>query len=413
MALISNVLKEDGYRQFAAGYGVSFVLYWVTLMAVGWWTWETTQSAAWVGFMFFCDLFPAVLITPWASALADRGDRFLIMRIVLWSQLAAGVSMAALTAAGLMTPWILAGFVFLEGAFVGTSQPAFFGFVNRLVRKENLAAAVSMNVSITQTAYVLGPLLAGLVFSFGLAAAPYAFAANAVGTLVYLWTLSRITLHPEPPRDAVAATSLRRGIFDGLSVFWQDQTVFRALALTLAAAVLQRPLVSLMPGINSHYSFFDPAYFTVLTACFMGGSVMAGLTHARRNSTAGLARLTPLCLGATSLLFIAFFSLAGSLPYPVAAAGIAIGLIGYGCGFTWTGNTVILRSRTPEHLRSRVLGNSFMLTRAIGAVAVAATGFAVEIFGVPSGMGFAAALAALLLAASRLPLRRAAAGEQV
>jgi len=153
---------------FVTGYGVSYTLYWITLLAVGWWMWEVTGSASWVGFVFFCDLFPAVLVTPWASALADRGDRFRILKIILWIQVCAGFALSGVALLGLLTPPILAAFVFVEGALIGFSQPAFFGLVNRLVKPENLSAAVGLNTSITQSTYILGPLLAGLLFSFGM-----------------------------------------------------------------------------------------------------------------------------------------------------------------------------------------------------------------------------------------------------
>ncbi|WP_299285944.1 hypothetical protein [uncultured Tateyamaria sp.] len=99
-----DVLSERSYRLFVIGYGISYTLYWITLLAVGWWMWETTGSAAWVGFVFFCDLFPVVLVTPWASALADRGDRFQFLKSVLWIQVGTGLAPASVAWMGLLTP---------------------------------------------------------------------------------------------------------------------------------------------------------------------------------------------------------------------------------------------------------------------------------------------------------------------
>jgi len=161
-----EVLGERNYRIFLTGYAVSFTLFWVTILAVGWWTWAVTGSAAWVGAMYFCELFPALLVTPWAGVLADRGDRFRILKRVLWAQVATGAGLAGVAWAGLLTPPLLAVFVTVEGALIGISQPAFFGMVNRLVRKKNLPAAVAVNIGVGQTSYVVGPLLAALVFGF-------------------------------------------------------------------------------------------------------------------------------------------------------------------------------------------------------------------------------------------------------
>ncbi|MEM8649844.1 MAG: MFS transporter [Pseudomonadota bacterium] len=392
-----DVLRERNYRLFIAGFGISYTLYWVTLLAVAWWMWETTQSAAWVGFAFFCDLFPAVLVTPWASALADRGDRFKFLKTILWIQVVTGFTLALVAVSGWLTPQILAAFVFVEGALIGFSQPAFFGLINRLVSSQNLSAAIGFNTSVTQTTYILGPVLAGFLFSFGLEIAPIAFAANAAGTLVYLAALYKIKLHPAPPREEKADTGIRNDIIEGVNIFWTNPMVYRSMVLILGVAILQRPLISLMPGINDFLSLFDPAYFTLLTASFMAGSVIAGLLHASRNSDKGLEAITVSVLSAVIVLFASFFLIQAMLGSSIFISIPLLVLIGMGSAYVWTGNTIILQTRTAEHLRSRVLGNNFMMTRAVGAVAVILVGLLVEATDFTIGMLSVAAVVTVLV----------------
>ncbi|MEM7068256.1 MAG: MFS transporter [Pseudomonadota bacterium] len=387
------VLSEKSYRLFLVGYGISFTLYWVTLLAIGWWTWEMTQSATWVGLMFFCDLFPAVLVTPWAAAIADKGNRFRILRIVLWIQVFTGFLLGLIAWLGWLTPSLLTVFVFIEGLLVGFSQPAFFGLVNRLVSKENLSAAVALNSSLVHTTYVLGPLLAGLIFSFGLEIAPLAFAANAAGTLVYLWALSNIRLQPQ---QTATNDGSGMGILVGLTVLWKNPVIFGSVSLMLGIAFLQRPLINLAPGINDYYDVFSAAYFTLLTASFMAGSVSAGLVHAARNSDAGLRRLTIKVYGSTLLFYALLFILLGTAPYVGAVAVLSFFILGFGCGFVSTGSIVVLQTRTAENLRSRVLGNSFMLSRTIGAFAVLITGAMIDYSDFPTGLISIAILVAVL-----------------
>ena len=373
-----DVLRERNYRLFIVGFGISYTLYFVTLLAVAWWMWETTQSATWMGFVFFCDLFPAVLVTPWASTLADRGDRFKLLKTVLWIQVVTGFTLALVAVSGWLTPEILAAFVFVEGVLIGFSQPAFFGLINRLVSSKNLSAAIGFNTSVTQTTFILGPILAGLLFSFGLEIAPVAFSANAAGTLVYLAALQRITLRPAPRREIQTNAGIKSDITEGLKIFWTNPMVYRSTVFILGAAVLQQPLINLMPGINDYLSLFTPAYFTLLTACMMVGSVIASLLHAFRNSDKGLETVTVKVLGVVVFLFGIFFL---SQAYFGASKLISITLlvlIGMGSSSIWTGNLIILQNRTPEHLRSRVLGNNFMIRRAVSAVAVILVGLLVD-----------------------------------
>jgi MFS family permease len=381
-----DVLKEPDYRRFVIGYGTSYIFYWITLLSMGWWMWETTGSAAWVGFVAFCDLFPSVLVTPLAAALADRGDRMRILKAILWLQVTTGMTLAMIAASGFLTPTILAGFALIEGTLVGFSQPAFFGLLNRLVSPQNLSAAVGINVSVVQSSYILGPMLAGLLFSFGLGVAPLAFAANAVGTLGYLWCLSGITLRAQPAKEVASAPRLLQEVVVGMTVFWTNPVVFRATVFMLALAVLQRPLISLMPAINDQYALFSPAYFTLLTASFMCGGLVAGLIHARRNSDVGQESASVKVMAALLVLYGLMFPVIGVLHGGTAVAVLSLFLLGLGGSYILTGNSIILQNRTPEHMRSRVLGNNLMLSRAAGALSVLCVGFLVDAQSIAIGM---------------------------
>jgi MFS family permease len=386
-----SVLHEPAYRRFLTGYGLSYVFYWITLLSIGWWMWETTGSATWVGIAYFCDLFPSIIVTPIAAALADRGDRLRILKTVLWLQVTTGLGLAAVAASGALTPPVLAGFALAEGTLVGFGQPAFFGLLNRLVSPQNLSAAVGLNVSVVQTSYVLGPLLAGLLFSFGMGIAPLAFAANAVGTLGYLWCLGGITLRPPPDREEAGnAPALLPEVLAGLSVFWTNPVVYRATVFSLGVAVLQRPLTSLMAPINDRFALFSPAYFTLLTASFMAGGLVAGLIHARRNSDVGQDRAVTLAMVAVVVLYALLFPVLGALPGARVVALAGLFLLGLGTGYVMTGVSIILQNRTPEHMRSRVLGNNLMLFRAAGAGAVLGVGLLVDAHGFAVAMPAAA-----------------------
>ena len=386
-------LSEPNYRRFVLGYSFSFTLYWVTLLAIGWWTWEVTQSAAWVGFMFFCDLFPAVLVTPYAAALADRVDRFQMLRIVLWITVATGFALAITASLGLLTPPLLALFAVIEGTAVGFSQPAFFGLVNRLVSPRNLASSVAFNSSVTQTSFVLGPLLAGLVFGLGLDAAPVAFAANAAGTLVYLFCLSKISLQSEPQKGE----SSDPGPVAGLRELWVNPAVVGPIFMIVCVALLQRPLISLMPSTNGIFEIFKPNAFTVLTAAYMFGSVLGTLYLSSKNDTADLARKSQVWLvGMIIVLIGMFLSLEFGLKHPVIVMFLLF-CLGLCSPFVWTANTIILQTQTPEAMRSRVLGNSFMVSRAVGAIAVSVVGILADLYGLTEAMIIVGTLVFILI----------------
>src|SRR5690349_8453926 len=72
---IARALRSPNYGIYTAGNAISLIGTWMQRVAVGWLTWKLTGSGAWLGAMAFADLFPTVLIGPFAGAVADRWDR--------------------------------------------------------------------------------------------------------------------------------------------------------------------------------------------------------------------------------------------------------------------------------------------------------------------------------------------------
>ena len=90
---IARALRHRQYRRFAGGDFVSLVGHWVQRVAIGWLTWELTESGTWLGIMAFAELAPSMLFSPIGGAHADRFDR---LRIVLWTEVAMALQAAAL-----------------------------------------------------------------------------------------------------------------------------------------------------------------------------------------------------------------------------------------------------------------------------------------------------------------------------
>ena len=306
--------------------------------------------------------------------------------------------MLSLTAyLGALTPGILAAFIFLEGALIGVSQPAFFGLVNRLVSEENLSSAVAFISSLVQTTYIVGPLVASLVFSLGIEFAWLALGANAFGTAIYLLFLASLTLRTikQSSISPLAPTTIG-GALDGLRIFVTDKTVYQASVVIIVFAIIQRPLLNLLPAINGEYSVVDAAYFTILTASFMLGSVLSSLYLSHQNNPNGPATSAVYIIGLLCLsIALLFLGLENGLNN-IYFASVMLLVIGFCCSQLMTGSNIVLQNKVPENYRSRVLGNSFMITRAFGAVSVVVVGVAIDGYGMYESYIGLAALSLLL-----------------
>jgi len=130
-------------------------------IAISWFAWELTGSAFWVGMVAFCDLAPAVVVSPIAGAIADRTDR---LKLTFWSQAMIGVMaavIALLVALDKLDIYTLLLLEVLNGIASSFAQPARQSLMPGLVPRSDLTAAVGLNSLCFNVARFVGPALAG------------------------------------------------------------------------------------------------------------------------------------------------------------------------------------------------------------------------------------------------------------
>src|SRR4030095_6720310 len=79
--LIALPLRNVSFGIYSLGNAVSLVGMWMERIAVGWLTWQLTESGLWLVIVAFADFFPVVLIGPIAGAFADRVDRLRVIQV--------------------------------------------------------------------------------------------------------------------------------------------------------------------------------------------------------------------------------------------------------------------------------------------------------------------------------------------
>ena len=78
---VFKLCQEKNFSWYISGETVALLGIWAQKIAIGWLTWELTKSNFWLGAIAFADLFPTVLITPFAGVIADRVDRLKMSRL--------------------------------------------------------------------------------------------------------------------------------------------------------------------------------------------------------------------------------------------------------------------------------------------------------------------------------------------
>src|SRR5688572_7347370 len=100
---ILRTLNHRNFRIYVSGNAVSLIGSWMQRIAVGWLTWQLTESGFWLGLVSCADLLPAVLVGPIGGVLADRLNRMRIIKMALTAALCQAVLLLVLTFLGVIT----------------------------------------------------------------------------------------------------------------------------------------------------------------------------------------------------------------------------------------------------------------------------------------------------------------------
>jgi MFS family permease len=369
-----RALSHRNARIFFAGSLTAWTGLWMHRIAVSWLAWEITGSAFWVGMVAFCDLAPAVIVSPLAGAVADRVDR---VRLAMVTQVA--IALQALTVAILAGTGMLgiAGLLVLEvlgGIAASFAQPARQTLMPGLVPRADLPAAVACNSLGFNLARFIGPALAGPIIAvWGVVPA---IAGNVFGYAVACVTLGMLRIAAEERHGHPASGSLRREVVEGLGYAARHPGIGPLLLYAALTATLLRGVQEVLPPYVERLFGRGAESLAVLTACWGIGALISSLWVANRGRLEGTTRIavgTALVQAAATAAFVAT---------DIFAIGLLAGaLIGAASSVQGICVQTLMQSATAPALRGRMLSLWGLITRACPALGALALGAAGEMFG--------------------------------
>ena len=287
--LIALPLRNVSFGIYSLGSAVSLTGMWMERIAVGWLTWQLTESGFWLGVVAFADFFPVILIAPIAGAAADRWDRLQVVRVSQFVLLLQATVLFAATASGHVTVGLIVVLMTIHGIVVAFNQPARLALVPSLVPRADLGAAVAINSVIFNLARFVGPIFAGLAILWSGVAT--AFAANALSYLVFMAALARVRIAPD---EAVPATprSFFAEIGDGLRYTVTHPVIGALFALLIAIGIGGRPLTELLPGLADDVFHAGAAGLSILASSVGAGAIVGGLWLGHRASSSDMMAIT-------------------------------------------------------------------------------------------------------------------------
>ena len=405
---IPRTLAHRNFGIYVAGNSISLIGTWMQRIGVGWLAWQLSESGAVLGLVAFADLFPTIVIGPIGGALADRLDRRRVLMVAQSLIMLQAITLALLTATGLITVELLLALVLFSGAIIGFNQPARLALVPNLVPRSHLATAVAINSVVFNSARFIGPALAGIVIVwFGIAAV---FALNALSFLAFLLALSRLRLPGTGRPRGARQGSLFGAVGEGLRYALGHPGLGPILLVHAALAVSSRPFVELLPGFAAEVFGRGASGLAMLSSAVGIGAVAGGLWLAQRDDQAGLPRLV------LTSSFLVTLTILGFALSPWFLLGLVfVTLAGIGMVSAGVSTQTVLQMSVEETMRGRVLSLFGLIFRGGPAVGALAMGAASESMGFQAPLAIGAllgTLACFLTWRRRRPIIAALAGSR-
>ena len=169
-------LSQRAYRWLWIGVLISYLGFWMQTVGAQWLLVSTPNAGAMVALVQTASTLPVMLLALPAGVLADAFDRrWLLFAVQIYIFVVAG-TLAALTAAGVVTPVLMLIFTFLLGVGGAVQLPTWQAVIPELVPRVQLGAATRLEMVGVNFGRSAGPAIAGVVIA--LSGVPALFAGG-------------------------------------------------------------------------------------------------------------------------------------------------------------------------------------------------------------------------------------------
>ncbi len=357
------------------------------LVVLPWLVLERTGDPADAGLLAAATALPLLASSVFSGALVDRVGR---RRTSVVSDLcsAASVSAIPIAAATLgLNLWLLIALAVLGAVFDPAGVTARESMLPAAAERSGwrLQRVNGIHEAVWGVAFLIGPGVGGLLIAaVGATSALWFTAVAFVVSAIVIATirLPNADLRPEPEAEEPVLRSIRTGLR-----FVRGDRLLRTLLVVVAALVsVYMPIEAVLLPVEFEAQG-APGRLGLLVTAISAGWVAGALLYAWRGHGARRSRLFRSSLVATAA---ALAVLASTDAYPVMViAGFGLGL---GYGPVGPILNLALQTRSPEHLRGRVVGLASSAEYAAGPVGYLLAGLLVGRFGVSPTFVLIAAL---------------------
>jgi MFS family permease len=315
----------------------------VQTVSVAWQVYLLTDSPLQVGLIGLFRAIPIFALALAGGAMADRFDRKRVVLVAVLTSLVLTLVLAAATFVGWVSSSLVFVVVLIGGAAATFDFPARQALLPHLVPREELSNAFALNTLMRQSAFVIGPGVAGLLIGqFGLAATYALNAACFVGAAVLVLGL--------PSVRAVGSVGVRgqAALLGGVSYLRREPLLAALLLMGIPVNVLGN-IQALMPVFARDVLLVGPQGLGMLHAATSAGAVMGGIAL---GGLGAMRRPVAAILWATAVHGVCMLGFALSTVFTLSLGVLFV--MGISEVIAEVQRATIVQLRTPDELRGRV-----------------------------------------------------------
>jgi MFS family permease len=375
-----GAFRYRNFRFYWLSQVVANITSWMQLLATGWLVLELTNSPALLGLNAFIQAIPILAFALIGGTVADRYDRFKLIRVISAIQILPEVALAALVWTEHIQVWQIFVYSFVSTTISSFSNPARNAWVPSLVPQSALLSAIALNSIVWQGAAVVGPSVAGLIVAnWGIAGN---FNINVVGQVLGLIALLMVRVEiPEPV--AARKSSGWRDLRDGAIYAWRSPQVRTILVCVAVLNFFARPYAQFMPVFARDVFEVGPQGLGLMLTAPAAGTIIFGTTVAM----AGRIPLMKTFFAAAGTLAFALLGFVLTNNFPLSL--LLLFIIGGCASVSATVMNTALQEIVEERYRGRTM--SLFMTATWGGWRVGAlpVGFVAGLFSAPLAVGLA------------------------
>ena len=344
-------------------------------------------SAFQLGLAGFFQALPFALFGLFAGAVADAVDRKKLILVTQSLNLVPSLALGFLTLTGAVQVWHVYLFGLASSLVEVFGWPARAALIPRLVPQSHLMNAVTLTTMISQSSFLVGPAIGGILIDQAGLASTYFFCAFLVLPAILGVLAVRRSGRPEGERRPISL----RSIVEGVEFIWAQRIILSLFLLDFGVVLFgfYRPILPIFAGdvFNMGATGLGTLYAAPAAGSLLGSASLLMAGDIRRK---GASAVVAAVFFAASLAFL-------GLAHWFWVAVVAVIALGFTDAISVGMRRTVVQLLAPDAMLGRASSLLSVFAQTTNAAGALLAGGAAQLFGAPNALLLGSGLCLIMI----------------